>query len=345
MKKLNILMAIIIALTFTAPALAVNTDAVSGPSLREVKVIGQYLGSFGVEGEKTGILINLYEDNKEAKALIDTYPITENKSKATSKFIASATIEAGGSVKLFGKEILERKDGAQLMNLSFNLKDGIATGEGKYLNSDEVFPLNLVLQEGETRPSDWARTNFYSYIVGGTVPLELQLKPKTSITRGEFAELVVILLLKTENKTLKELEEFSLKEDKQKITFTDTKDDIYISIAARLGIVKGYGDGTYKPDEKITREEAAVLLSNLVNYVTKGNLVVNMMYIVFDDEKDIATWAKSSVQLVSKVGVGGKVMNGVGDKKFDPKGTYTVEQAIFTMQRIEAIAASFGTKK
>lgn len=343
MKKLSMVLAMIITLTFPVPVLGANADAVSGPTPREVNVIGQYLGSFGKTGEETGIFINLYENNKEVKALIDTYPLPENKSGVASKFIATATIESGGKVKLFGKELLEKKDGAQLINFNFTVINGVAVGEAHYIDKTEMLPMKLVMQNDEHKPSDWAKSNFYSSIAEGLVPLSLQENPKAPIKRGEFAELAVSLLMKVENKSLKELEELSIKEEKSKVTFTDTNNNKYIQIAARLGIVKGYGDGTFLPNAEITREESAVLLEQLIYFVTKGELAVTMQYIIFEDENEISQWAKNSVQLVTKVGAGmGRVMNGVGEGQFDPKGKYTVEQSILTMQRVEQLHKQFN---
>ena len=42
----------------------------------------------------------------------------------------------------------------------------------------------------------------------------------------------------------------------------------------------------------------------------------------FTDNNEISDWAKSHVERVSDFGI----MNGVGDDKFDPKGTVTREQ-------------------
>ena len=39
----------------------------------------------------------------------------------------------------------------------------------------------------------------------------------------------------------------------------------YIKQAIRCGIIKGYEDGTFKPEKPITREEVAVIITNLLN--------------------------------------------------------------------------------
>lgn len=51
-------------------------------------------------------------------------------------------------------------------------------------------------------------------------------------------------------------------------TFPDISDNPYqaeIQEAAELGIIKGFPDGTFKPDETVTREQAAVMIVQAIN--------------------------------------------------------------------------------
>lgn len=50
----------------------------------------------------------------------------------------------------------------------------------------------------------------------------------------------------------------------------------------------------------------------------------------FDDVKLISDWARESVSTMNSM----KIMEGVSDTEFAPKGNYTVEQAIATMVRL-----------
>ena len=50
----------------------------------------------------------------------------------------------------------------------------------------------------------------------------------------------------------------------------------------------------------------------------------------FDDGKLISDWARESVSIMNSM----KIMEGVSDTEFAPKGNYTVEQAIATMVRL-----------
>lgn len=42
---------------------------------------------------------------------------------------------------------------------------------------------------------------------------------------------------------------------------------------ADLGIIKGYHDGTFKPDQKVSRAELAVMLDRVIQYVETGKIV------------------------------------------------------------------------
>lgn len=111
--------------------------------------------------------------------------------------------------------------------------------------------------------------------------------------------------------------------------FTDVTEEYnehIISLSA-LGFVKGYENGSFLPDAKITREEAAVILTRMADYF--GVKYEKNEY-KFNDLKDVSDWAKESVWAVKNMGI----MNGDDKEKFNPKDPYTVEETIATMYRL-----------
>jgi len=79
--------------------------------------------------------------------------------------------------------------------------------------------------------------------------------PNATITRAEFAAIAVRFDAVTQTGS-------------GDIAFNDISGhwaESAIKSAARLGYVQGYGDGTFRPDEPITRAEAATLLNNVLN--------------------------------------------------------------------------------
>nr|WP_186438555.1 S-layer homology domain-containing protein [Cohnella terricola] len=95
------------------------------------------------------------------------------------------------------------------------------------------------------------------------------------------------------------------------------KDEIENLVAA--GVINGYTDGTFKPNQTITREEMVVMLSRIVNLnnlekdTTKGNFNdLNGAYAV----EEIHAAAQASI------------VSGKGDGRFDPKSNATRAEAL-----------------
>lgn len=163
--------------------------------------------------------------------------------------------------------------------------------------------------------SEWAVTQVADAILYGIVPENLQERYLEPITRAEFASLATALYETVMNSTIE-----------GRSTFSDTNDE-NVQKMAFLGVVSGVGDGTFEPDRSITREEAAVLLSNLARSV---NVPLKEISSTFSDNDNISDWAIVSVGKVQNSGI----MSGVGDNLFMPKNIYTIEQSIATMYRM-----------
>ncbi len=84
------------------------------------------------------------------------------------------------------------------------------------------------------------------------------------------------------------------------------------------GIVFGYGDGTFKPEQNITRQEFCTILHHYAKYkgydVSKSSKLLD-----FTDGKDVSNWALEQVKWT----VGTEIMNGKGNGILDPKGFAT----------------------
>ena len=109
-------------------------------------------------------------------------------------------------------------------------------------------------------------------------------KPDASISRAEFAAIAA---------------RFDPDGDKTPATFSDVsshwaKDEI--SIAANHGWIKGYEDGSFKPDQKITRAETMTLVNRVLNRLpeTKDDLHKDMKTWV--DNMDETAWYYLAVQ-------------------------------------------------
>ena len=110
-----------------------------------------------------------------------------------------------------------------------------------------------------------------------------------------------------------------------------------VDVAQELGILQGRGEGELDLQAEITRQEAAVMLARtLRSYRTAPEGAAELP---FADAGEIADWAREDVALMNRLGV----MNGVGEDRFDPLGTYTVEQCMVSLVRLHEQAPCDGS--
>jgi|GEM_PF-3457583 len=96
--------------------------------------------------------------------------------------------------------------------------------------------------------------------------------------------------------------------------FTDVASIKYneaVDVLSSLGVIKGYEDGSFKPNGTLTRAEACKIVAYMVGADNISGTPV------FDDCK--THWAASNIAYCASEGI----VNGVGDNKFDPNGTLT----------------------
>ena len=179
-------------------------------------------------------------------------------------------------------------------------------------------------------PDAWAIPEVSAAHGERIIPSSINSEYRLPITRGEFCELIMTMLLKkTECGTHKALVEklgFSF-ENK----FTDTEHS-YIVAANCIGIVNGRGNGIFDPNAGITRQEAAVMLANAAKVLEiKGGELMS-----FSDMPSTASWAQDAISTITSIvsAAGSRVMGGVGNGMFDPLGAYSRQQAILTAYRL-----------
>ncbi|TDG00236.1 S-layer homology domain-containing protein [Paenibacillus piri] len=140
------------------------------------------------------------------------------------------------------------------------------------------------------------------------------MRPDAAITRAEWMKLVNRL--------------FSY-EGRSDTAFADVRDsDWYaadVSTAVRAGYMSGYGDGTMRPENRLTREEAAVILSR-VGKLTDDAAAVGR----FADP--IAEWSRGGVGAAAAAGW----LDGYPDGTFGPSKPITRAEAVVMLDRLSA---------
>ncbi|HOJ10989.1 MAG TPA: S-layer homology domain-containing protein [Clostridiales bacterium] len=131
--------------------------------------------------------------------------------------------------------------------------------------------------------------------------------PDKNVTRAEFVAMIV--------------REFKLFDDKAVNNFSDVneKDWFYpeVTSAAKLGIIQGRPGGIFAPNDKITREEMAKILSNVLTGIMGKKMPANKAAYLdsFKDKDKIADYAIDAVALGSRY----KFFAGRPDGTFAPK--------------------------
>lgn len=141
--------------------------------------------------------------------------------------------------------------------------------------------------------------------------------PRLDITRVDFCELAVNLYSKMS----------SVPENIPDAAFSDCEDE-NVAVAAALGIVTGYEDGTFRPYAFITREEAATMLDRL--YKSLGGTENAESSRQYADDARFGDWSRDSIYTMQNIGI----MKGEENNEFHPDGGYTGEQAIVTIERM-----------
>jgi len=88
------------------------------------------------------------------------------------------------------------------------------------------------------------------------------------------------------------------------------------------GIVKGIDEVTFAPNEKITREQMAIMLNNFARS-TELVLPETNAAVSFTDSTSISPWASDSVSTIVSSGI----MSGYPEGNYNPQGNATRAEA------------------
>lgn len=155
----------------------------------------------------------------------------------------------------------------------------------------------------------WAQKQLQSWLDKGYLGgyPDGTVKPNKAITRGEYVALINRLFGFT---------------DTASISFTDVKKSNWVysevSKAVKAGYIGGYENNTFRANNPLTRQEAAVIAAKVLKLSTSSTPLK------FKDNAQISAWAKAAVASAA----GKKIINGYPDGTFGPKKSLTRAEAV-----------------
>ncbi|OFO59749.1 cellulosome anchor protein [Peptoniphilus sp. HMSC075B08] len=280
---------------------------------------GELLGSFRTD-KKSYFTVVLSESLRE-RDLEDLRFYTDKKEVENKKF-----------------KITEALDGQKLVKGTANTDDEITVydASGKkisntYVNNAGVFTafLDRALIYGETikieaKDKDKNITKI-DYKVTKNAVEEVKaiayikgypdgtFKPQANVTRAEAAQMFATLLNGGTNFGTSGATKFS-----------DASDDWYskaVNYVVGKGLISGYPNGTFKPNESITRAEFAQMISGYIKNEKAGSSD-------FQDVKD--HWAKDAIDKLN----GNKNVTGYPDGSFKPNAKITRAEAVTILNSV-----------
>lgn len=163
------------------------------------------------------------------------------------------------------------------------------------------------------------------HILNGTS--ESIFSPSNKVTRAEFSSMIVRALLQDRVVTA----------SSGGATYSDVRTNEwyygYVETLQQLHIINGFGDGTFRPNDPVTREQMVVIVMKALRSLGKApadNIQASGEQ--FADDQAISGWAKDSV-------ISARVMNivsGTGQNLFVPKqSSNRADTAVFIWKMLQ----------
>lgn len=185
-------------------------------------------------------------------------------------------------------------------------------------------PATLAADDIKGHWAEAAMRNLANKGVMGGYP-DGSFKPNNDITRAEFAKLVVhaLKLVPTENPPKGDSETAELKDlnDPTKWYYDD------VITAIEVGIITGYDDNTFRPNEKITREQMATMIMRAID---SRDIYSKPATLNFKDKAKIKPYALEYVQRIVYL----EIMGGMDGNVFAPAEPSTRAQVAAVLVRM-----------
>ncbi len=318
-------------------SLVINTDKGS------ISLDKKAVNSLSKNGkQEVQITISKKEMNEDRIAKIDT----KEKAKAANRPVFRAEVKQDGKTVsdiignismriVYEKNPTENEEAIVLYKVEQDgtlsiIKDavydkGLIQVDGTELSEDLVLGYNP--KKFADTATHWAYKNIEFLAAREIIrgKSEKEFDPQGIISRAEFAQILAAL-------SGEDLDKYNASE------FSDTdKNSWYaksVAWAKEKGIINGNGDGTFAPNNPITRQDMAVMIERYMKIADKKP-VENYEAVAFNDIKTVSPYAKNAVNHMQKTGIiNGAASN--GGYMFNPlKNATRAEAAVMITKYIK----------
>ena len=250
-------------------------------------------------GASVAISFDVSEDNKiQFKASLNDEPV---------KFATYIEVEIANLAE--DAVILRVDENGEMVAVPFVIRDGkhvIKTmTPGDFVVSTEMVTFNDIQNDGH---KEYIEALAKRHIIKGIN--EESFNPNASISRAQFAVMIARAMnLEAEEET----------------KFNDVKGQWYesaVQALAEVEIIKGKNPETFDPDQPLTRQQAALMVTRLLEFAGVELPAVDSEKLPFNDLEEVSESAKQQVAIVYALGI----FTGKEDGSFDPTGELTRSQ-------------------
>lgn len=269
--------------------------------------------------EFSKIILNLLtvlgwsEDAQILAAFSDEAQVAAWAKEATARMIRLGIVTGSSGAKLNPKGSTSVEQACVMFLRAYDLLQDEGVGGPADPVGGEYVP-------GYTGASAWALDALRTMDLSGLLPESLQTCVMSApITRAQMCEMAVL--------TYKAV---TGKEPAAAVSaFTDTELPA-AGQASALGLVSGFPDGTFRPDELLTRQQFFQITDNLLRACGyKEQTDVELLQEVYADQKAIGDWAYAPIATLYRM----NIMRGDDQGRATPTKGTTCEQAIAMLMR------------
>ena len=257
------------------------------------------------------------EDYDDLSRFADAYQLPDWGRKRT-QIAVGVGIVAGSGNELNWRSATTREEGLALFYKTYQIASG-ATGEQPE-NPTEPEPSEPDFEyTGDFINLDsWAEKSVLAMDELGLVPDEVKATPmNNAITRKNLCKVIMRAYKKLMFVTDADL-------GTPENPFTDTNDRDVLN-AYRLGIVSGGGDGRFRPDDPVSRQDFFVMsvsFLNAIGYPYSDDESGDLSRVA--DADQIASYARASTRLMVAIGA----VSGSSDNRINPRSNIANQEAL-----------------